>query len=82
MPRVGLHGINRIRWNAASVRRPAACVAGISLADRLLELGLEPEDVLDLATEIEGHPDNAAAAIAGGFTLAFGDGVNPARAAS
>ena len=31
--------------------------------------------MLDLATEIEGHPDNAAAAIAGGFTLAFGDGV-------
>ena len=31
--------------------------------------------MLELAIEIEGHPDNAAAAIAGGFTLAFGDGV-------
>ena len=31
--------------------------------------------MLDLAIEIEGHPDNAAAAIAGGFTVAFGDGV-------
>ena len=45
------------------------------LADRLLGLRLEPEEVLELAVEIEGHPDNAAAAIAGGLTLAFGDGV-------
>ncbi len=40
-----------------------------------------PRRCCELAAEIEGHPDNAAAAIAGGFTLAFGDGVDPARAA-
>ncbi len=75
LPAVGLHGVNRIPLERGLGSSAAACVAGISLADRLLDLGLEPEDVLDLATEIEGHPDNAAAAIAGGFTLAFGDGV-------
>ena len=45
------------------------------MADRMLDLGLEPEEILELAVEMEGHPDNAAAAIAGGFTIAFGDGV-------
>jgi homoserine kinase len=75
LPDVSLHGTNRIPLERGLGSSAAACVAGIALADRLLDLGLEPEDVLDLAIEIEGHPDNAAAAIAGGFTLAFGDGV-------
>lgn len=75
LPPLALHGVNRIPLERGLGSSAAACVAGISLADRLLELGLEPEEVLELAVEIEGHPDNAAAAIAGGFTLAFGDGV-------
>lgn len=75
LPGMALHGINRIPLERGLGSSAAACVAGISIADTLLDLGLEPEDVLDLAIEIEGHPDNAAAAIAGGFTLAFGDGV-------
>jgi homoserine kinase len=75
LPRLALHGVNRIPLERGLGSSAAACVAGISLADQILELGLEPEDMLDLAIEIEGHPDNAAAAIAGGFTLAFGDGV-------
>ena len=75
LPALALHGTNRIPLERGLGSSAAACVAGISLADRLLDLGLEPEEVLELATELEGHPDNAAAAIAGGFTLAFGDGV-------
>jgi homoserine kinase len=75
VPALALHGVNRIPLERGLGSSAAACVAGIALADRLLDLGLEPEDVLELAIEIEGHPDNAAAAIAGGFTLAFGDGV-------
>lgn len=75
VPALALHGVNRIPLERGLGSSAAACVAGITLADRLLELGLEPEEVLELAIEIEGHPDNAAAAIAGGFTLAFGDGV-------
>ncbi len=75
LPPLTLHGVNRIPLERGLGSSAAACVAGISLADQLLELGLEPEEVLELAVEIEGHPDNAAAAIAGGFTLAFGDGV-------
>jgi homoserine kinase len=72
---VALQGLNRIPLERGLGSSAAACVAGITLADRLLELGLDRDEVLDLAIEIEGHADNAAAAIVGGFTLAFGDGV-------
>ena len=75
LPSVALHGVNRIPLERGLGSSAAACVAGISLADRLLDLGLEDEEILELAAEMEGHPDNAAAGIAGGFTIAFGDGV-------
>jgi homoserine kinase len=47
----------------------AAIVAGLYAADHLFELGLSQGDFLTRATEIEGHPDNVAAAIYGGFTI-------------
>jgi homoserine kinase len=47
----------------------AAIVAGLYAADHLFELGLSKEDFLARATEIEGHPDNVAAAIYGGFVI-------------
>ena len=75
LPSFALLGVNRIPLERGLGSSAAACVAGISLADRLLDLCLEPEEILELAVEMEGHPDNAAAAIAGGFTIAFGDGV-------
>ena len=47
----------------------AAVVAGLLAADHLYELAQEPEDVLVKAAELEGHPDNAAAALYGGFVV-------------
>jgi homoserine kinase len=47
----------------------AAIVAGLFAADHLFELALSPEEMLVLATELEGHPDNVAAAIYGGFVI-------------
>ncbi|MER2007739.1 MAG: homoserine kinase [Psychrobacillus sp.] len=47
----------------------AAVVAGIEVANQLLELQLTAHDKLKIATMIEGHPDNAAASIFGGFTI-------------
>jgi homoserine kinase len=44
----------------------AAIVAGLLAADHLFELDI---DLLACATEIEGHPDNVAAAINGGFVV-------------
>lgn len=53
----------------------AAAVAGVLLADRLLGLGLGPDDILSSAVGVEGHPDNAAAALLGGLTIATGEAV-------
>ncbi len=44
----------------------AAFVAGLMAADHLFELDA---DLLALATELEGHPDNVAAALRGGFVV-------------
>jgi len=58
----------------------AAIVAGVVAARALLAdaegadgaaHGIGDDEVLALATELEGHPDNVAAALAGGFTLAW-----------
>ncbi len=47
----------------------AAIVAGLFAADHLFELALSKEEMLVKATELEGHPDNVAAAIYGGFVI-------------
>src|SRR5262245_21708114 len=47
----------------------AAIVAGLLAADHLHELAQEPEDILAKAAELEGHPDNVAAALHGGFVV-------------
>jgi homoserine kinase len=44
----------------------AAIVAGLMAADHLFELDA---DLLPAATELEGHPDNVAAALRGGFVV-------------
>jgi homoserine kinase len=49
----------------------AAIVAGLMAADHLFELDA---DLLALASELEGHPDNVAAALHGGFVICA-DGV-------
>jgi homoserine kinase len=44
----------------------AAIIAGLTAADHLFELDA---DIRDLAIELEGHPDNVSAALAGGFVV-------------
>ncbi len=44
-------------------------LAGIAGANRLLETHLSRGEILSLATELEGHPDNAAASLLGGFVI-------------
>lgn len=59
----------------------AAIVAGLFAADHLFELALSKEEMLARATEIEGHPDNVAAAIYGGFVICGpGEGDAPSAA--
>ena len=59
----------------------AAIVAGLYAADHLYELALTKEEMLARATEIEGHPDNVAAAIYGGFVVC-GTGADGAPSAA
>ena len=49
----------------------AAIVGAITAAHWLTERALYDDEMVSLATEIEGHPDNVAAAWHGGFTVAI-----------
>jgi homoserine kinase len=63
----------------------SAIVGGLLLADRLCGAHLGRERLLELAVELEGHPDNVAAAMFGGLTLCWREGrvrcapLSPAR---
>jgi homoserine kinase len=47
----------------------AAIIAGLMAAEHLYELALDREELLAMAVELEGHPDNVAAALYGGFVI-------------
>jgi len=51
----------------------AATVGGVLAGNALAGEALSTAELLAIATEIEGHPDNAAAALLGGFTVATRD---------
>ena len=77
LPPLHFHGVNRIPLASGLGSSSAAAVAGVALAYTLLGLadGLHhPERTFSIAAEMEGHPDNAAAAVFGGFTIALPDG--------
>ena len=59
----------------------AATVAGLVAGNALLGDPLATADLLRLATDIEGHPDNAASSLMGGFTVSarVDDGVEALR---
>jgi homoserine kinase len=54
----------------------AAIVAGLAAADHMYELDAP---LFELAVELEGHPDNVAAALLGGFVICSGAGEEPVR---
>ena len=49
----------------------AAIVAGVVLGAAVGRRPVEADELLELAARIEGHPDNVAAALYGGFTVAL-----------
>jgi homoserine kinase len=49
----------------------AATVAGLLLANDLLRSGLDPYALLEVAVDIEGHPDNVSACLFGGLVVAY-----------
>jgi len=57
----------------------AAVVSGIKAAQGLLDgiLDISNQQLLEMATELEGHPDNVAPALFGGLTIAWEDERGP-----
>ena len=83
LPPVWLRCRNAIPHGGGQGSSAAAIVAGLLLGRGLLPAGAAPlprERLLQLATDMEGHPDNVAPALLGGFTLAWIAGDGAARA--
>jgi homoserine kinase len=68
---------NRIPHGRGLGSSSAAICAGLVAARAVTtggEARMDDAALLELAAEIEGHPDNVAACLLGGFTLAWGEG--------
>src|SRR5271169_3071323 len=73
-PGIGLRCVNRIPHGRGLGSSAAAIVAGILAARALSGSGsdkLPDADLLALASDLEGHPDNVAACLGGGLTIAW-----------
>ena len=71
-PGIALRGHNTIPHGRGLGSSSAAIVAGLVAARALAGAGEDRGWVLRHAHRIEGHPDNVAAAIHGGFVMAYG----------
>jgi homoserine kinase len=76
LPPVRLRCTNRIPHGRGLGSSAAAVVAGLLLARELAGAHetLDADALLELATGLEGHPDNVAPCLLGGFTVAWTDG--------
>ncbi len=70
---IHLKMINHIPLARGLGSSAAAIVGGLVAANELTGNTLTKEDLLDMATAIEGHPDNVAPAIFGGITVSIMD---------
>jgi homoserine kinase len=75
-PGLRLHCVNSIPHGRGLGSSSAAIVGGLALARALVVDGdraLDDEGLFALAAALEGHPDNVAPAVFGGFTIAYAD---------
>lgn len=79
MPGLKLEAHNVIPHGRGMGSSGAAVVSGIMAAKGLLEgiVEISSSELLDIATELEGHPDNVAPALFGGLTIAWEDESGP-----
>ena len=75
--RAQINCVNRIALGNGLGSSAAAIVGGLMLGEALAEVEIGQQRLLEIATEMEGHPDNVAAAFVGGFTVCWNDGVRP-----
>ena len=73
MPPIELQLFNDIPVAKGLGSSAAALLAGVVVADRILDLGWNRRRILDEASRLEGHPDNVAAAVLGSITTATMD---------
>lgn len=71
LPPFALRCTNRIPLERGLGSSAAAVVAGLVAADRLLGTDLDRDQMLEVAVDIEGHPDNVAACLRGGLVVAY-----------
>ena len=67
LPKLALSIRNDIPFSRGLGSSSCAVVAGLLIANRVCDLQLTSSQLLTFATRLEGHPDNAAACIFGGF---------------
>lgn len=79
LPGLSLVATNSIPHGRGMGSSGAAIVSGIMAAAGLLDgiVELDADDLLRIATEMEGHPDNVAPALFGGLTIAWVDKQKP-----
>jgi homoserine kinase len=73
-PGLRLHCVNSVPHGRGLGSSSAAIVGGLALARALVtggELRVDDDALFALAAEMEGHPDNVAPAVFGGFTIAY-----------
>ena len=66
--------VNKIPPGRGLGSSSAALVGGIVLADALLEAEMTQDEMLAMATALEGHPDNVAPALCGGLAISIMEG--------
>lgn len=71
VPGLRLRQTNAIPIGSGLGSSSAAIVSGLTAANALLDYPLQPGALLNLANELEGHPDNVAPALLGGLTAAW-----------
>lgn len=71
LPLLSIRCSNTIPLERGLGSSAAAAVGGLLLADRLLGVAVDRTELLRLATALEGHADNSAAALSGGLAVAY-----------
>ncbi|MBI5298550.1 MAG: homoserine kinase [Chloroflexi bacterium] len=66
---VGIRSHNQVPHSSGMGSSAAAIVAGVCGANEMLGRPLAQTDLLKIATELEGHPDNVAPALLGGLVV-------------
>jgi len=82
MPAVNIHCINRIPLASGLGSSAAAIITGLLGANEMLGNPFSNADILNLATELEGHPDNVAPALSGGLvacTTSYSQSINECK---